>query len=147
MDDDIFSVMCDFNTAVVTCSGESRKVKKCANLEMMTVYLKKEEERIFLCLNKINKNSFNALPTELLAELTSAPLSPPQKSVDDLSKNQDNALRQTGHHCLSFVGKITMQLATSEDITVVNNVLSSITRPTKSKLTAILLHLRYARLG
>ena len=136
MDDEIFSVMCDLNTAVVTSSGEVRKVKQYASLEMMNVFLKKEGEHMLLCLNTINKDRFNALPTELLTELSSTPVFPPQKSVDDLSKNQDNLLRQTGQHCLSFVGKITMQFATSEDITVVNNVLSSITRPKKIKIAS-----------
>ena len=134
MDDDIFSVMCDLNTAVVTCAGESRKVKQYSNLAMMNVFLKKEGKQIFLCLNKIRKDSFNALPTELLTELASTPLSPPQKTVDDLPKNQDDVLRQDGQHCLSFVGKVTMAFATSEDITVVNNVLSSITHPKRIKI-------------
>lgn len=123
MDDDIFSVMSDLNTAVVTCSGEDRKERKYANLAMMDVFLKKEGERIFHCLSEIYKGSYNALPTELLNELASIPVSPPQKSVDDLSKNQDNLLPQASHHCLSFVGKIRMQFATSEDITVVNSVI------------------------
>ena len=89
---------------------------------------------MLLCLNTINKDHFSALPSELLTELASTPVSPPQKSVDDLSKNQENVLRKIGHHCLSFVGRITMQFATSEDITVVNNVLSSIPRPKKIKI-------------
>ena len=89
---------------------------------------------MLLCLHTINKDHFNALPTELLTELTSKPVSRPQETVDDLPKNQDNVLRQTGHHCLSFVEKITMKFATSEDIRVVNNVLSSIPRPKKIKI-------------
>ena len=93
---------------------------------------------MLLCLNTIYKDRFRALPTELLTELTSTPVSPPQKSVDDLSKNQDNVLRQTGHHCLSFVEKITVKFATSEDIRVVNNVLSSIPRPEKVKIDGYL---------
>ena len=134
MDDEIFSVMCDFNTTVVTCSGEVRELKRYDSLRALNFFLKKGGKQMLFCLNRIHKNPFKALPTELLTELTSAPVSPPQKSVDDLSKNQDNVLRQTGHHCLSFVGKITMTLATSEDITVVNTVLPFITRPKKIEI-------------
>ena len=78
MDDEIFSVMCDLNTAVVTSSGEVRKVRQYASLEMMNVFLKKEDEQMLLCLNTINKDRFNALPTELLTELASTPVSPPK---------------------------------------------------------------------
>ena len=134
MDGEIFSVMCDLNTAVVTCLGEVRELKRYDNLRALNFFLKKGGEQMLLYLNRIHKDRFTALPTELLTELTSAPVSPPQKSVDDLSKNQDNVLRQTGHHCLSFVGEITMTLATSEDITVVNNVLPFITRPKKIEI-------------
>ena len=133
MDEEIFSVMCDFNSAVVTCLGEVRELKMYGSL-VMHFFLKKEGEQMLFYLNQIYKDRFRALPTELLTELTSVPVSSPQKSVDDLSKNQDNVLRQTGQHCLSFVGKITMKFPTSEDITVVNNVLSSITRPKKIKI-------------
>ena len=89
---------------------------------------------MLLCLNTINKHRFSALPTALLTEHTSTPVSHPQKSVDDQSKNQDNVLYQTSHHCLLLVGMITMQFATSEDIMAVNNVFSSIPRPTKIKI-------------
>ena len=129
IDDKIFSVMCDLNTAVLSCSGEVRIENKYASLIVKDVFLKKEGEQMLLCLNRIHKDRFNALPTELLTELASAPESRPRKSVDDLSKNQDNILHQTGQHPLSFVGRITMKLATSEDITVVNSVLPFITRP------------------
>ena len=133
-DDEFFSAMCNLNAVVVTCSGEVRELKKYDSLRAMHFFLKKEGEKVLLCLNTINKDRFSALPTALLTELTSTPVSPTQKSVDDLSKNQDNVLRQTGHHCLSFVGKIRMNFATSEDIRVVNNVLSSIPRPKKIKI-------------
>ena len=134
MDDDIFSVMCDLNTVVVTCAGEVRELKEYDSLAVVDFFLKKEGEQMLLCLNTIYKNRGWALPTELLTELTSTPVSLPQKSVDELSKNQDNVLRQTGHHCLSFVEKITLKPATSEEIRVVNNVLSSISRPKKIKI-------------
>ena len=135
IDEDIFSVMCDLNTVVVSPSSrEVWSVKKCGSLLVMNFLLKKVGKHMLLCLNSMYQDAFRALPTELLTELTSAPMSTPQKSVDGQSKNQDNVPGQTGHHCLSFVGKIAMQLATSDDITVVNNVLPFITRPKKIKI-------------
>ena len=126
--------MCNLNAVVVTCSGEVRELKKYDSLRAMHFFLKKEGKKVLLCLHTINKDHFNALPTELLTELTSKPVSRPQETVDDLPKNQDNVLRQTGHHCQSFVGMIRMNFSTSEDIRVVNNVLPLIPRPKKIKI-------------
>ena len=138
IDDDILSIMLDLNTAVVSCSGKIRTVKKYANVLARDIFLKKEGEQMFFYLTRIYKAFNGALPTELLTELTSTPVSPPQKPVDDLSKNQDNggALvltenmpKQTWPHCLSFVREINIKNPTSELRMMVHNVLPFLTSP------------------
>ena len=138
IDDDIFSIMLDLNTAVVSCSEKIRTVKKYANILTTEFFLKKENQQMFFYLTRIYKTFGCALPTELLTELTSTPVSPPQKPVDDLSKNQDNggALvltenmpKKTLQHCLSFVKKIKIEKPTGEDLMVVNNVLPFVRSP------------------
>ncbi|XP_078366420.1 NLR family CARD domain-containing protein 4-like isoform X2 [Oculina patagonica] len=138
IDDDILFIMLDLNTAVVSCSGEIRTVKKYPNVLVKDFSLKKERQQMFFYLTRIRKGYNDALPTELLTELTSAPVSPPQKPIDDLSKIQDNrrALdltenvpEQTRQHCLSFVRGIDIDSPTSEDLMVVNYVLPFVTSP------------------
>ena len=138
IDDDIFSIMLDLNTVVVSCSGKIRTVKMYANVLREDLFLKKEGQQMFFYLTRIYKEFGGALPTDLLTELTSTPVSPPQKPVDDLSKNQDNggALvltenvpKQTRLHCLSFVREIEIENATSEDLVVVNNALPFVRSP------------------
>ena len=139
IDDEVFSLLLDLNTVLVLCSGEVRSVKRYANLTVDSFFLKKEGQQMLLCLTRICKNYSCALPTELLTELSSTPVSPPQKPVDDLSKNQDNSgalvltenvLNQTGQHCLSTTREIEIRkYPTSEELTVVKNVLPFITHP------------------
>ena len=138
IDDDIFSIMVDLNTAVISCSGEIRTVKKYANVLVRDIFLKKEGQQMFFYLTRIYKAYGGALPTELLTELTSTPVSPTQKPVDDLSKSQDNggALvltknmpKQTRPHCLSFVRESEIENPTTEDLMVVNNVLHFVRSP------------------
>ncbi|KAL9979043.1 hypothetical protein ACROYT_G016635 [Oculina patagonica] len=140
IDDDILSIMLDLNTAVASCSGEIRTVKKYPIVLVKDFSLKKEGQQMFFYLTCIRKKKISALPTELLTELTSAPVSPPEKPVDDLSKNQDNSRalvltenvpQQTRQHCLSFVRDIEILYPTSEDLKVVNNVLPLVTSPRK----------------
>ncbi|KAL9979035.1 hypothetical protein ACROYT_G016627 [Oculina patagonica] len=135
--DDILSIMLDLNTAVVSCSRGIGTVKKY-NVLVGDFFLKKEGRQMFFYLTRIRKTVVAALPTELLTELTSAPVSPPQKPVDDLSKIQDNrrALdltenvpEQTRQHCLSFVRDIEIMHPSSEELMVVNNVLPFVTSP------------------
>ena len=136
--DDIFSIMLDLQTAVVSCSGKIRSVKKHANVFITDFFIMKEGEQMFFYLTRICKAFNGALPTELLTELTSTPVSPPQKPVDGLSKNQDNggALvltenvpKQTRQHCLSFVSVIQIKKPSSKDLVVVNNVLPFVRSP------------------
>ncbi|KAL9979052.1 hypothetical protein ACROYT_G016645 [Oculina patagonica] len=138
IDDDILSVMLDLNTAVVLCSGGIGTVKKYANVLVIDIFLKKERQQMFFYLTRIRKGYNDALPTELLTELTSAPVSPPQKPIDDLSKIQDNSRalvltenvpEQTRQNGLSFVREIEIIHPTSEDLMVVNNVLPFVTTP------------------
>ena len=138
IDNDIFSIMLDLNTAVVSCSGKIRTVKTYTNVLRRDIFLKKEGQQMFFYLSRIYKGYGSALPTELLTELTSTPVSPPQKPVDDLSKNQDNggALvltknvpKQTRPLCLSFVREIEIEDPTSEELMVVNDVLPFVRSP------------------
>jgi len=124
------------------CSGEVRSVKKYSSLEVESFFLKKEGQQMLLCVTRI-WNGFDVLPTELLTELTSTPVSTSQKPVDDLSNNEDhssalvlteNRLDQTGQHCLSFVREIKIYVSTSEELTVVKNVLPFITHPEKIEI-------------
>ncbi|XP_078366414.1 NLR family CARD domain-containing protein 4-like isoform X2 [Oculina patagonica] len=137
IDDDIFSIMLDLNTYVILCSGENSKVQKYANLLEKDIFLRKKGEKMFFYLSGIRKEYLGSLPTELLTELASAPVSP-QKPVDNLSKNQDNnrALvltenvpEQTRQHCLSFVREVEIRHPTSEDLMIVNYVLPFVTSP------------------
>ncbi|KAL9979039.1 hypothetical protein ACROYT_G016631 [Oculina patagonica] len=135
IDDDILSIMLDLNTAVVSCSGEIRTVKKYANLSIEDFFINKEGQQMFFYLTRVCRGYSHALPSELLTELTSAPVSPPQKPVvDDLSNNNSRALvltenvpEQTRQHCLSFFRNIKIEDPTSEEIMVVNNVLPFVT--------------------
>ncbi|XP_078366412.1 NLR family CARD domain-containing protein 4-like isoform X3 [Oculina patagonica] len=135
-----FTIMRDLNTTVVSCSGEIRTVERYANLLVTDYFLKKEAQQMFFYLTRVFKDWTGALPTELLTELTSAPVSPPQTPIDDLSQNQDNSrskalvltenvLEQTRQHCLSFVREMEVRNPTSEDLMVVNNVLPFVTSP------------------
>ena len=143
IDDEVFSLLLDLNTVLVLCSGEVRSVKRYANLTVDSFFLKKEGQQMLLCLTRICKTYRCALPTELLTELSSTPVSPPQKPVDDLSKNQDNSgalvltenvLDQTGQHCLSMVREIEIYYPTSEELAVVKNLLPFITNPYKIEI-------------
>ena len=146
-DDEVHSLLVDLNTSLVLCSGEVRNVKKYANLAADCFFLKKEGQQMLFCLTRICKKYTYALPTELLTELTSTPVSASQKPVDDQSKNQDNSgalvlteniLNQTGQHCLSMVREIVIENdPTSEELTVVKNVLSFIPHPRKIKINIV----------
>ena len=138
--DEVHSLLVDLNTSLVLCSGEVRSIKKYANLEVHvdSFFLKKEGQQMLFCLSRICKDYRHALPTELLTELTSPPVSASQKPVDDQSKNEDNSgalglteniLDQTGQHCLSMVRDIVINYPTSEELTIVKNVLSFIPHP------------------
>ncbi|XP_020609262.1 uncharacterized protein LOC110047860 isoform X1 [Orbicella faveolata] len=137
-DDEVFSVLLDLNTSLVLCSGEVRSVKKYPSLADESFFLKKEGQQMLFCLTRICKDYTHALPTELLIELTSTPVSPSQQPVDDLSKNQDNSGAlvltenvpdHTGQHSLSFVREIEIYDPTSEELAIVKNVLPFITHP------------------
>jgi len=143
IDEEVFSILLDLNTSLVLSSGEVRSVTKYSSVAVDSFFLKKEGQQMLFCLTRIYKDSSHALPTELLTDLTSTPVSPPQKPVDDLSKNQDNSgalvlsenvQDQTGQHCLSFVREIEIRFPTSEELTVVKKVLPFITHPHKIKI-------------
>ncbi|XP_078380676.1 NLR family CARD domain-containing protein 4-like [Oculina patagonica] len=135
-DDDIFSIMRDLNTAVMPCSGEIGTVENYVSEGVF--FLKKEGQQMFFYLTRIRKDYNHALPTELLTKLVSPPVSSPQNTVDDLSKNQDNsrALSSTGNvpeqrlqHCMSFVSEIEVIQPTSEELMVVDKVLPFVLSP------------------
>ena len=138
-DDEVHSLLVDLNPSLVLYSGEVRSVQKYANLAADCFFLKKEGQQMLFCLTRICKDYRHALPTELLTELTSTPVSPSQKPVHDQSKNQDNIgalvlteniLDQTGQHCLSVVQEIEIKNhPTSDELTVLKNVLPFIPHP------------------
>ena len=145
-DDEVHSLLVDLNTSLVLCSGEVRSIKKYGNLAVDCFFLKKDGQHMLFCLNRICKDYMHALPTELLTELTSTPVSASQKPVDDQSKNQDNRgalvlteniLNQTVQHCLSMVREIRINYPTSEELTVVKNGLPFIPHPRKIEINGV----------
>ena len=147
-DDEVHSLLVDLNTSLVLCSGEVRSVKKYANLAADSFFLKKEGQQMLFCLTRICKDYSHALPTELLTELTSTPVSISQKPVNEQSKNQDisgtlalteNILDRTGPHCLSMVRDILIENnPTSDELTVVKNVLPFIPHPRDIDINSII---------
>ena len=139
IDDKVFSLLADLSTSLVLCSGEVRSVKSYANLSAESFFVKKEGQQMLFCLTRICIDFPDALPTELLTELTSTPVSSSQSPVDGQSKNQDssgalvlteNILNQTGQHCLSMVREITItNFPTSKELAVVKDVLPFIPHP------------------
>ena len=134
-DDDVSSIMRDLNAVLLTCSGEIKAVKKDDGLTRSKFFLKKEEKGMFFFLSRIINN---VLHSELLTELTSAPVCSPQTAVDNLAKNEDNSSAlclaenrsdQTRQHCLSLVREININLPTSEDLIVLKNMFPLLTAP------------------
>ena len=140
VDDDVFSLMDDLDTVVATCYGDTKPVNKNTDLHYINdFFLKKKGQQMVLYLTKINKLEDKPLQcVKLLSALVSEPESPPQTPVDDVSQNRDarsslalteKTSDQTQKHSLSFVRKIKITEPTSEELTIVSNVLSFVRRP------------------
>ena len=136
VDEDVLSIMRDLNVVLLTCSGEIKAVKKYDWLKNDDdFFLKKEENGMFFFLTRIKND---VLHSELLTELTSAPVCSPQTAVDNLAKNEDNSSAlclaenrsdQTRQHCLSLVREIEINDPTSEDLIVLKNMFPLLTAP------------------
>lgn len=124
--DDILSIMLDLNAVVVTSSGESKNVKKYADLLVGNSFLKKSRGRIFVHLIDITDTVFHS---ELLPEVISAPVCSSQPPVDNLVNNENNiiALPFTESHCLSLVREVDSFVYTVEDAVLLKNMLPLLT--------------------
>ena len=137
--DDVFSVLRDLETVVVTCYGDTEAVgEKYSDLKVHVndYFLKREAQQMVLYLTVISKVSKGLRNIELLRVLTSATLPSHQKPVDHVSekKGEDSALSEnTTHqekkHSLSFVRRIALWGATCEELTVGKCVLSFAKKP------------------
>ena len=139
---DLISVLEDLSAVVVCCSGEKWKasdVLKKYSLSSVGVFLKKEEEKIYLYIAEID-TGLTTLPTEMLTELISSPESTQKKPVDDQSNEQDDSSAlcltenstddtQATHHCLSFVWKIDVPVYERQAIETLIDVLPFVTSP------------------
>ena len=138
---DLISVLEDLSAVVVCCSGEKKAsdVLKKYSLSSVGVFLKKEEEKIYLYIAEID-TGLTTLPTEMLIELISSPESTQKKPVDDQSNEQDDSSAlcltenstddtQATHHCLSFVWKIDVHVNERQDIETLIDVLPFVTSP------------------
>ena len=126
---DVFSMLRDLGTVVVTCCGDTKAVggeytdlKEYVN----DYFLKKESQQLVLYLTNIIKVSKVLRNAELLRVLTSATLPHDQKPVDHVS---ENTAHQEKKHSLSFVRHITLWGATDEELTVGKCVLSCANKP------------------
>ena len=137
-DVDMFSIMRDLETAIVTRFGYTKPVKNCANLRDTNLFLKKEGQQMVLYFTHVGCDVDSPMSVELLSALTSAPESLPQKPVDRVRQNQDASSSliltektsdQTQKHSLSFVRNIEISFVTSEQLMVVSNELASVNRP------------------
>ena len=141
VDEDVLSIMSDLNVVLSTCSGEIKAVKKKYDwLITLNFCLKKEEKRMFFFLTRITND---VLHSELLTELTSAPVCFPQTAVDNLAKNEDNSSAlclaenrsdQTRRHYLSLVAEIEINDPTSEDFILLKNLFPLLTAPQYIKI-------------
>ena len=142
--EDVLSVMRDLNVVLLTCSGEIKAVTKYDGLTKSDFSLKKEEKGMFFFLTRIAND---VLHSELLTELTPAPVCSPQTAVDNLAKNEDNSSalclaesksHQTRRHYLSLVREIDIKDPTSEDLIVLKNMFPLLTAPRDIHVLSIL---------
>ena len=140
VNEDVSSITRDLNAVFLTCSGEIKAVKMDVGLTRSDFFLKKEEKGMFFFLTRITNE---VLHSELLSELTSAPVCSPQTAVDNLAKNEDNSSalclaenrsEQTRPHYLSLVGKIDFDSPTSEDLIVLKNMFPLLTAPREIRI-------------
>ena len=139
---DLISVLEDLSAVVVCCSGEKWKASdflKKYSFTSVDVFLKKEEGKMYLYIEKILSN-FNTFPSEMLMGLFSSPESTQKKPVDDQSNERDDSSAlcltensaddtQATHHCVSFVWQIDVNVGKRQDIETLVDVLPFVTSP------------------
>ena len=137
VDDSVLSIMCDLETVIVTCHGETRSVSNCCT---DVIGLKRNESRLF-CLKKKGQQMILCLVwiyeiTERLdtfLRLLTSPSESPQTSVDDLPSIITNRTsRQVQEHSLSFLRKVTFGCfvgLTDENLSFVIGLLPFLERP------------------
>ena len=128
--DQMFSVISDLDTVVVTCYGDTKSVDKHRHLEADQFFVKKVGQRPVLCLTRLQALQPTDLPKcdELLRSLMSAPNS---SQPDHLSKNYavcssvdltEEMSDQTRTHTLSFLREMKICGPTSELDSFLNNL-------------------------
>ena len=129
--DQMFSVMSDLDTVIVTCSGDVKSVNRYHDLKPDNFFIKKVGHRLVVCLTRLVFMS----PTspkfiQLLKSLISAPKSSLQEP-DHVSQNHDvsSSLRltektshQTLTHSLSYSREIIIFGPTSELVSLLNSL-------------------------
>ena len=127
----MFSVMSDLDTVVVTCYGETKSVDKYPHLKAGQFFLKKAGQQSVLCLTSLEAmEPAHLIPTELLTRsLISAPNS--LQEPYHVSDNHDvcsslqlteKSSDQTLTHFLSFLREITIWKSTSELVSLLSNL-------------------------
>ena len=129
--DEMFSVMSDLVTVVVTCYGDVKSVNRYHDLVPEGFFIKKVGHRLVFYLTRLqftNQTSPNFI--ELLRSLISAPKSSPQEP-DRKSHNHNvcNSLQltektsdQTMTHSLSYLREMNIFGPTSELFSLLNNL-------------------------
>ena len=143
MSDQVFSVMSDVDTVVVTCYGDVKSVNRYQELDPDEIFVKKVGHRLVFCLIRPDSTILpSPESTELLTSLISAPKSSPQEP-DHLSQNHDvcNSLHltektsdQTLTHSLSYLREIKIWYSTSEEVISLLNNLHHVPRLSKLDL-------------
>ena len=140
-DDSMLSIMCDLETVIVTCHGETRFISNCCtdmiglkgnNVDVLC--LKKKGQQMILCLVRIYQHVRRSeLPWRTLLRVLTSPSESPQTSVDDLpSVSTNRTSRQVQEHSLSFVREVTFCCfvgLTDENLSIVIGLLPFFKRP------------------
>ena len=142
--DEMFSVMSDLDTVVVTCYGDVKSVNMCHDLFDHKFFIKKVGHQFVFCLIRLkSKDPFGFSPNfiKLLTSLISEPKSSLQEP-DHVSQNHDvcSSLRltkktsdQTMTHSLSYLREIKIWEPTSELVSFLN-ILNRVPRLSKLEL-------------
>lgn len=125
----VFSMMCDLEAVIVTCYGETRSVNECMchAFSEDTFCLKKEEQKMVLCLVLVNEWMLSQL--KLLRVLTSS--ESPQTSLEMPSIRTTTTSRRVQKHSLSYVREIILLISSISGLqrANVNGLLPFLKRP------------------
>ena len=128
--DQMFSVISDLDTVVVTCYGDTKSIDKYRHLKADQFFVKKVGRRPVLCLTHLQALQPTDLPKcdELLRSLLSAPNS---SESDHVSENHavcssvdltEESSHHTLTHSLSFLRELKIRGPTSELDSFLNNL-------------------------